>query len=61
MNAQTGEIYRMPEEIRAAEERHEPLLDGSLEEIQPHQPVLLMNRAARRREARLRAREGRRR
>jgi hypothetical protein len=59
MNPYTGEIYETPEEISAAEARKEPLLYGDRELLEEVRPVL-MNRAARRRQARIDARAARR-
>jgi hypothetical protein len=60
MNPYTGNIYSTPEEITAAEGRKEPLLYGSRELLEEVRPAL-MNRAARRRKARLDARATRKR
>lgn len=59
MNPYSGDIYDTPEAVAAAEARGEPLLYGSRELLEEVRPVLLMNRAARRREARRVAREER--
>lgn len=56
MNTETGRIYPAPEDIAAAEARVEPLLFGTLADLQDEQAVIF-NQAERRAQARIDARQ----
>lgn len=59
MDTNSGRIYQEEGEIKAAEARGEQLVYGKLAALEDIQPLVL-NRAARREQARRRARESRR-